>query len=113
MKTTAINTDDMKEKLEDISISDDPGDLIQDFCKFLSKRLKDELEPLGFAIGCHLALSDIKTGIDGYKQKPIPSKLVGHSSAIYTVLQMRFPDIAVAVCPKDFADEVVKIFKEM
>lgn len=112
MTNTAINTDNVVEKLMDISISDDPGDLIKKFCKFLAHRLNNELEPCGFALGCDLALYDISKGIDGYSKKPIQNGLVGYPPVVYKLLRMRFPAIAQEVLPKDFADEVVKIFNE-
>ena len=110
---TAINMDDVKKKLADISIKDDPGDLIKDFCKFLSTRLNNRLAPRGFAISCDLTLHEIMTGTTTDQSNQIPNSLVEQPSEIYLLLRMEFPDIAISVCPKDFADEVVKIFKEM
>jgi hypothetical protein len=101
----AIDMRDAKEKLMDISVVDDVSNLIHEFGKFLSPRLNDKLEPIGFVFACDLALHDLRSGVDGYN-KPIQNRLVGYPGTVYSIIRMRIPEIADAVLPRRFADEV-------
>lgn len=108
---------DAKERLMDISIDDDTDNLIKEFSRFLSPRLNDELVPVGFVLGCDLALYDLalydlSKGINGYTQEPIKNRLVGYPSMIYMLIKARVPEIAKAIFPSEFADEVSKICSE-
>jgi hypothetical protein len=102
----AIDMRDAKEKLMDIYVVDDVSNLIHDFSKFLSPRLNDKLEPIGFVFACDLALHDLRSGVDGYTHKPIRNCLVGYPGMVYSIIRMRIPEIADAVLPSRFADEV-------
>ncbi len=108
----AIDMKEAKEILMDISIDGDTGNLIKEFSRFLSPRLNDELVPVGFVLGCDLALYDLSKGINGYTQEPINNRLVGYPNMIYTLIKARVPEIAKVIFPSEFADEVLKICNE-
>jgi hypothetical protein len=108
----AINMRMAKEKLMDLSIENDTDNLIKVFGQFLSPRLNDELVAVGFVLGCDLALYDLSNGIDGYTEERIQNRLVGSPNIIYTSIKTRVPDIAKAIFPSEFADEVSEICKE-
>ena len=108
----AIDMKDAKEKLMDISIENDTDNLIKAFGRFLSPRLNDELVPVGFVLGCDLALYDLSKGINGYTQEPIKNRLVGYPNMVYMLIKARVPEIAKAIFPSEFADEVSKICSE-
>ena len=107
----AIDMKEAKEMLMDISVDDDTDDMIKEFGRFLSPRLNDELVPVGFVLGCDLALYDLSKGVDGYTKKPIQNRLVGYPSMIYTLIKMRVPTIAKAIFPEEFANEVTDLCK--
>lgn len=105
----AMNMGKAKEMLMDLSIKNDRDNLIKAFGQFLSPRLADELFAIGFVFGCDLALCDLSKGIDGYTNEPIQNQLVGYPSMVYTLIKRRVPDIANAIFPSEFADEVLEI----
>ena len=116
LETKAISTEEMKEKLRNLKeYMPKEEDVLYSFGRYLAKRLEGhpELVPEGFNVTVELALHDLQKGIDGYTQKPIQSRLVGYPPIIYSLLRMRTPDIAKAVCPEDFAEGVRKMYEEV
>lgn len=105
-KSDAISMKEAKEKLMNLELENDVQDMMKEFGKFLSPRLNDELVPAGFVLGCELALYDIGVGINGYTGERIRNRLVGYPPLIYALMRMRFVDIAYAVFPESFANDV-------
>ncbi|HLC78322.1 MAG TPA: hypothetical protein VJH92_04310 [Candidatus Nanoarchaeia archaeon] len=80
--------------------------VVYDFGNYLAGRLNPSLVPEGFNMAATLALYDLQKGVDGFTGKPINSSLVGYPPQIYSILNIILPQIADAVCPKDFAGGV-------
>ena len=108
----AIDMGAAKARLMNVSIDGDADNLIRDFCRFMSFRLPSALLPDGFVFACNLALYDLNGGVDGHTQKPIKNGLTGYPDAVYALIGMRIPDIADAVFPKGFADDVRDVCRE-
>jgi hypothetical protein len=104
-----IPTEPIKEKLRKLQ-GYMPGmdETTYEFGKLLADQLNPQVLPLGFKNCAELLLYGLKTGVDGYTRQPIKGKLVGCPEQVYKFLSMMIPDIAEAVCPKEFADEVKK-----
>lgn len=111
MLEIAIQMKEIKDKLLNVRFDDDVDDILREFCIFLSPRLNDKLVPIGFIVGCELALYDLQEGVSGLDKQPIRNRLVGYPSVIYNIIRMRIPDITDAVCPKGFASEIKSILK--
>lgn len=112
-KSDAISMKEAKEKLMNLQLENDVDDIMKEFGKFLSPRLNDELVPAGFMLGAELALYDLNVGKNGYTGDPIRNRLVGYSPIIYSLIRMRFVDIAYAIFPESFANEVRDIIEKM
>ncbi len=103
----AISMEPVKEKLRNLrEHMPDETEIVYDFAAYLAERLNSELLPQEFNMAAELALYDLETSIDEYSGKPIPSSLVGHQPITYGLLGMYVPEIAKAVCPEDFANDV-------
>ena len=87
--------------------------LLYDFGRFLAGYLNSELVPIGFVIGCELALRDLQRGVSGSTKRPIQSQLVGYPPGIYSLLRMEIPRIADAVFPAEFASGVKIVLDEI
>ena len=111
-KSDAISMIEAKEKLMNLELENDVDDMMKEFGKFLSPRLNDELVPAGFVLGCELSLYDLSVGINGYTGEPIRNRLVGYPPLIYALMRMRFVDIAYAVLPESFANDVRDIVEK-
>ncbi len=107
MTEQALSMDDAKLKLARLEdhIVGSTNELIK-FGRFLSEYLNDQLVPMGFVMGCELALNDLRQGVNGFTGKPIQNDLVGYPPIIYYLLRMEIPNIAAAVFPEDFANSV-------
>jgi hypothetical protein len=105
-KSDAISMKEAKEKLMNLELENDVDDIMKEFGKFLSPRLNDELVPAGFVLGCTLALYDLSVGVNGYTGEQIRNRLVGYPPIMYALIRMRFMDIAYAVFPESFANDV-------
>lgn len=112
-KSDAISMKEAKEKLMNLELEDDVDGIMKEFGKFLSPRLNDELVPTGFVLGAELALYDLNVGKNGYTGDPIRNRLVGYPPIIYALIRMRFTDIACAIFPESFANEVRDIIEKM
>ena len=110
-KLEAIPMDEVKNKLNNLKEHlPDQEDVIYEFGKFLAGRLNPQLNPRGFNLGMELAFYDLQQGVDGFTRKPIEGRLAGYPSQLYTALSLSAPEIAKAVCPKDFAEEYQKVY---
>ena len=102
-----IDMSEVRTKLMNVSIADDPGDLLKRFCRFLSPRVNDGLKPSGFVIVCNFAIDDLIDGVDMHTHQIIKSNLVGYPLVVYSLMRMKITDIAREVFPPKYADEVV------
>ena len=110
----SISMEPVKEKLRNLH-DYMPGqeDLTYRFGAYLAERLDSELFPEGFNMAADLALYDLQKGVNGFTGEPIRSSLVGYPSVIYSILRKQVPNIAKAVCPKDFASEVRDFYEKV
>lgn len=109
MNEQALSMDEPKQKLAKLEefIPDAPDNLLYDFGRHLTGYLNSQLVPMGFVMGCELALYDLQTGVNGFTGKPIiQGRLVGYPPQIYALLRMEIPHIADAVLPAEFAASV-------
>lgn len=113
MSEQALSMEEPKKKLANLRefIPDANHELLYDFGRHLASYLNSELVPQGFVMGCELALYDLQVGVNGFTGKPIQSSLVGYPPIIYALLRMKIPNIAAAIFPADFAEQV-KAFVE-
>jgi hypothetical protein len=81
-------------------------DLVYEFAEHMATHTNAELVPQGFIMVATLALYDLQTGIDGFAQKPLTSRLVGQPPMIYRIIELMIPMIAQAIFPADFAGVV-------
>ena len=103
----AISMAPVKEKLRNLrQHMPAQQEVIYDFGAYLADRLNPELFPQGFNTTAESALYDLQEGVDRFTRQPIRSSLVGYPSTTYGSLRMKIPQIAAAVCPKDFAEGV-------
>jgi len=105
--TEALSMEPVKSKLRDLE-THMPGQerVIYEFGAYLGERLSEELVPEGFYMTAQLVLHDLKKGVSGLPEKPIPNHLAGYPPFLYTVLSLSIVQIAEAVCPPEFAKGV-------
>ena len=84
---------------------------IYSFGNFLAQRLNPKLNPLGFINMYEWVLMDLNKGTS-HPGVPIPSDLAGYPPQFYAVLRILMLDIAKAVCPEDFAQEVKESYEK-
>lgn len=86
--------------------------LVYDFAAYLADKIKTELAPLGFVLTANIALNDLqKVDKDTISaRKSIDSHLTDYNSTAYNELSLMIPEIAKAVLPDEFADEVKQIY---
>ena len=115
MNDQALSMDEAKQKLAKLEelIPDAPDGLLYDFGRFLAGYLNPQLVPMGFVMGCELALHDLQAGVNGFTSKPIQSRLVGYPPMIYALLRMEIPRIADAIFPAEFAASVKTFIGEV
>ena len=82
------------------------------FGNYLATRLNPEISPMGFNVAFQMTLYDLRTGVNGFTQKPVPHSLSGMPAAVYAVMERNIPRIAKAVCPTDFAEKVDQVYAE-
>jgi hypothetical protein len=111
-KSDAISMKDAKEKLMNLELENDVDNVMKEFGKFLSPRLNAELVPAGFVLQSELALYDLSVGIDGHTGKQMKNRLVGYPPLMYVLIRMRFEDIAYAVFPESFANDVRDVIEK-
>lgn len=110
---TSISTELIKEKLRNLKgYMPREDDKLYRFGEYLADRLGPNIFPHGFNISAERAIADLKDGIDSFTKQPIKNSLVGMVPVYYTMLSRRIPDIADAVCPRDFAEEVREFYEE-
>ena len=101
MKEPGKKLGNLKELLPNSS-----SNLIQ-FGQYMATRLnQDDIVPMGFVLGCELALYDLQSGVDGFTGQTIQNSLVGYPPMIYAMLRMEMGRIAEAVFPAEFATAV-------
>lgn len=115
MTEEALSMEEAKLKLSQLRIylPNASSRLLYEYGRFLSEYLNPRLVPSGFVIRCELALLDLQNGIHGFTQEPIENDLVGCPPIIFTLLRAEIPDIAKAIFPKDFADQVIEFIEEV
>lgn len=108
MNEQALSMDEPKQKLAKLEelIPNTLDGLLYDFGHYLAGRLNSQLVPMGFVMGCELALYDLQTGVNGFTGESIQSRLVGYPPMVYALLRMEIPRIADAVLPAEFAASV-------
>ena len=113
--TTALSMDLAKERLTHLEsyFPDSDYELLCLFGRFLVLRLNPKLVPMGFVNACAFAISDLKRGVDSYTGKPIEGRLIGYPQQMYHLLHLHIAVIAEAIFPRDFAEEVTTICKEI
>ena len=115
MSEQALSMDEPKQKLSKLEelIPNAPDGLLYDFGCYLAGYLNPQLVPMGFVMGCELALYDLQTGVNGFTGKPLQSRLVGYPPMIYALLRMEIPRIADAVLPAEFAASVKNYIEQV
>jgi len=105
----------VKEKLRNLRVHmQDVPDIVYEFGDFLANRLNPEIFPIGFNVAAEFALNDMREGTDSFSRQPIKERgLVGDPPEVYAGLSMYIPEIAEAVCPEDFAQEVVQVYEKV
>ena len=114
----AISMEPVKEKLRNLrehmpNCMPNFEDITYDFGAYLADRLNPKLVPQGFNLAAELALYDLQKGVNGFTGQPIRSNLVGYPPMIYGILRTQVPEIAEAVCPKDFARGVRDFYEKV
>jgi|SRR3989344_1483850 len=114
MSEQALSMDEPKQKLRELEkYMPNAVETVHAFGRFLVERLNSQLVPMGFVVGCHLAIHDLETGVDGFTGKPIRNGLVGYPPMIYALLGMEIPAIAKAIFPADFAAKIEAFVEEV
>ncbi len=112
----AISMEPVKDKLKNLKDYIPKGDdFLYDFGAYLADRLNPELVPVGFNFACEASIEDLRRGGDygEHGKVDVPLSLTGYPPAMYGLLRMRIPEIAKAVCPLEFAEEVKKVYDEV
>ena len=112
----AISMEDTKMKLRDLRNrlkKGVPSEHLEEFGRFLADYLNPELNPMGFVMGYLLAVGDLQKGINGFTQQPIRNGCVGYPPIMYGLIQMSLPEVADAVLPYRFAEEVKNFYAEV
>jgi len=112
---TAIDMAPIKEKLRNLQeYMPNQEEQLYDFAKLLADVLNPTLYPCGFHLAANFVLYDLETGKDQINGSKSPdyarifNHLSGYPPLVFTFMRMMLPDIAKAVAPKEFADEVQK-----
>lgn len=103
---TVIETDEIKKRLESISLGEY---YLDEFCRVLAKRLNDKITPLGFLMAVSLLKMDAAKG-DGVYIKGVGSPIQSRLSSIDIgfLVELKFKDIVDKVFPMDFGQEIIK-----
>jgi hypothetical protein len=111
----AISMVEVKQKLRNLrKYLPDQTDFVYDFASYLAARLNPILAPVGFNLTTETVLYDLRKGVSGFSDEPIPSNLIGYPTQMYAVLgAFTIPQIVDVVCPKEFAEEVRKVQEEV
>jgi len=103
----ALSMEEPKMKLRDLAkYLPKMDESIYEFGVIIADYLNPELFPMGFVMGCELALNDLSVGVNGFTKKPFTSRLAGLPPQMYGLLRAFVPSIAAAVFPEEFAAEV-------
>lgn len=101
----AIDMTEMKRKLsslEQFMPNEDP--IVCSFAAEWAKRMNYKLDPEGAYYSASLLLFEMKRGVTGYPDFPLPSSLIGQPSYCLLILRSMLDRIIRAVSPKSFAD---------
>ena len=99
----AISTIELKQKLMNLNkVMLDATEPLYEFAKLLADKLGPTTSPVNFyLLSSEQIYEDLNRAI-GSKSKKLP-----------TIIRMQIPEIAEAVCPKDFADNVKEIYRQI
>ena len=116
----AISMEPVKEKLVNLTTHLPRQDnVFYEFVRYFASTIKSpKLNAHGFGFKYELALLDLMKGGDygKYGRVTIPaefSHLIGYPSSFYALLGISLPEIARAVCPPEFAEEVIRVHEEI
>jgi hypothetical protein len=108
-KERALSMDEAKEKLqrlEELIPQDLSGGRLYTFGRYLAGRLNPQLVPIGFMMAWHLAISDIRIGVDSFTKKPVPNDLIAQPGIVYEMLRNELSNVADVIFPPEFAERV-------
>ena len=111
----SIATEEPKQRLDALKeyIPGHP-EVVYDFGRFLKEYLGDDpIDPLGFISVCEFAIIDIEAGVNSLTGEPIKNKLIGCPSNVFSAIEAYIPEIAKAIFPDEFAEEVKKVLQEI
>ena len=116
LESKAISMEPVKEKLRNLKdYMPKEDNILYDFGKYLADKLNPQLIPAGFNLACELAIEDLRRegNYGEHGTVKVPMNLTGYPPQLYSLLRMRIRDIAKAVCPSDFAEQVNKVYEEI
>lgn len=84
------------------------------YARYLAEVMRHDLIPMGFLVATEIARDELRRDYRGPDELPVPTEyrsLVGGNPSLYEMLRIYVPKIAEAVCPPDFAEEVVRLHR--
>lgn len=111
MEDMVIKTGEVKGKLQGTRMF---SGHIEEFCRLLADRLNEECTPLGFLMAYNILATDLEKG-DGLCITTRGQKVRTHLSGIPlgAIYQMCLPQVAEAVLPAAFAEQVKSEWNEV
>lgn len=83
-----------------------PHPFMRTACRGLARRLNPEIEPMGFVIATESYILDMKTGIDGFTNEPMPSDVTDmdpiFNDPIFNIL---FRKTAIGLAKEAYGDD--------
>lgn len=111
----ALDMADVKHRLNNLRSFLIAEEYVYLYARYVALVLNDELVPSGFLVGMEIARDELARDYRGPDEVPVPHEfrsLVRQSPSLYWVLRRETARIAEAVCPWEFAEEVVRLFEE-
>jgi len=107
LESRASSTQEIKDRLKNLR-EYFPGqeEITYDFAAYLAERLNPEHSPEGFSRAIDLALYTLQKSASRSTSQPVQNRLIGSAPIVYVFLRTQVPEIADAVCPKEFAQDV-------
>ncbi|GEM_PF-1587403 len=112
----AIQTSSIIDKLNNLKkYMPNEDETVYHFGAFLANRLPPRrIYPHGFNNAVELALLELESGVDRRTgESLVGSAIVCAGSQFYEIMRMCTPDIAQAVCPEEFAREVIDFYHKV
>jgi hypothetical protein len=110
----SISTERIKANLKNIELLlPEAETVLYDFASYLSDRLSLSIVPGGFNVSYSNVLSNMERGISDFPTKPIPVRLLNQTPTVHLYLADALPQIADAVCPKEFANGVKEFYEQV